>query len=184
MLRTHRITRSSVRWRTFVSVLIKQAHQRLNARLAVVGRNPHARTQTSRVLRNTFVPKKDRAASTWPPVRLPLNSISVADQSFVLRRKISVVWIMLLYYMFIWPFLNARKSVGGIPATPIILRQCSTIKRWLYLHVATWWVDKFAEFCIEIPCPCWGNCLQIQGVTFCATPYRPHTLISTCGMVL
>jgi len=31
---------------------------------AVVGRNPHARTQTSRVLRNSFVPKKDRAPST------------------------------------------------------------------------------------------------------------------------
>ena len=95
----HRTAGSSVWWRKFVSALIKQP-QRLNARLAVVGRNLHARTQTSHVLRNSFVPKKDRAASTWAPMRLPLNSISVTDQSIVLWRKISIVGIILLYIMF------------------------------------------------------------------------------------
>jgi len=156
-MRTHRITGSSVRWRKFVSVLIKQA-QRLNARLAVVGRNPHARTQTSRVLRNSFVPKKDRAASTWAPVRLPLNWIPVTDQSVVLQRKISIVWIMLLYYYtFVQTFLNAPKSLGGIRATPVILRQCSTIKCCWYLHVGTWWVNKCIKFRLEILCHCWES---------------------------
>jgi len=55
-------------------MLIKQA-QLLDSMLVVVGRNPHAPTQTSRVLRNSFVPKNDRAASTWACVRLPLNSM-------------------------------------------------------------------------------------------------------------
>jgi len=128
---------------------------------AVVGRDPHARTQTSRVLRNSFVPKKDRAASTWAPMRLPLNSISVTDQSILLWRKISIVGIILLYIMFFQTFLNGQKSLGGIAAMPIIFRQCSTIKWCWYLHVGTWWVNKCINFRIEIPCHCWGNCQQI-----------------------
>ena len=96
----------------------------------------------------------DRAASTWTPVRLPLNTISVTDQSIVLRRKITIVWIMLLYYIFVRTFLNAPKSLHGIPATPIILRQCSTIKRCWYLHVGTWWVSKCMKFRIGIPRHC------------------------------
>jgi len=47
-------------------------------------------------------------------------------------------------------FLNARKSLGGISATPIILRRCSTIKcRW-YLHVGIWWINKCVNFRIEL----------------------------------
>ena len=126
-LRIHRIAGSLVQWRKLVCMLIIRLSNW--TRLAVVGWNPHIRTQISRMLRNSFVPKKDKAASTSAPMRLTLNSIPVTDQSVVLRRKISNVWIMLLSYMLVRTFLNARKLLGGIPATPIILRQCSTIKR-------------------------------------------------------
>ena len=47
-------------------------------------------------------------------------------------------------------FLNARKSLGGISATPIILKRCSTIKCCWYLHVGIWWINKCVNFRIEL----------------------------------
>jgi len=43
-------------------------------------------------------------------------------------------------------FLNAEKLLGGIPAMPITIRQCSIIKCSWHLHVGTWWKNK----CIKI----------------------------------
>ena len=101
---------------------VDQTGSSATERKAGSGRPKSARSDTNIARVEELICSQGQSGQ--PPVRLPLNSISVTDQSIVLRRKISIVWIMLLYYMFIWPFLNARKSVGGIPATPIILRQC------------------------------------------------------------
>jgi len=43
---------------------LMQQVRRLNARPAVVDRNPRAQSQTSNVLKSSFALKKDRAAST------------------------------------------------------------------------------------------------------------------------
>jgi len=68
--------------------------------------------------------------------------------------------------------LECAKTLGGIPATPIILRQCSTIKCCWYWHASTWWINKCIQFRIEIPCRCWENCQQIKGLLF-----MPHPVV-------
>ena len=120
-------------------------------------------TNLARVIRcwGTRVCKKDKAASTSAPVRLTLNSIPVTDQSVVMRRKIFIVWIILLNYMFVQTFLNALKSLDGmLQRANANLRRYSTIKCCWYLHVGAWWINKCIKFSLEIPCRCWENCQQ------------------------
>ena len=99
----------------------------------MVGRNPHARTQTSRI--------EELICSQEGWSGQHLSTFEIANKLDISAERSPSN--AALFTVFVQTFSNAHKSLGGMSAVRIILRQCSTVKCCWHLHVGTWWVNNY-----------------------------------------